>query len=94
MIEQKSVTVGDKTAPATIHDIRERITHAIDATEGSAFERLKIWLQMPTDSEFKLMLDADCLVRVGVVGARLSTGGQEPYTYVDVNKAFPKITRV
>jgi hypothetical protein len=76
MIEQKSVQTGDKTAPSTILEIRKKITDAVDATEGTAFKRLAIWLQMPTDSTFKVAIDRDCKVRADDVGDRLSSGGK------------------
>ena len=77
MIEQKRVEIGATTAP-TIPALSKKITEAVDATKGSAFERLKFWLQMPTDSTFKAALDKDCKVRAGDVGKALSTGGT-PY---------------
>lgn len=75
MIEQKRVETGATTAP-TLVDIGKKITEAVEATKGSAFERLKTWLQMPTDSTFKSALDKDCKVRAVDVGNRLSTGGK------------------
>jgi hypothetical protein len=75
MIEQKRVEIGAATAP-TLLAISKKITEAVDGTKGSAFERLKTWLQMPTDSAFKLALDKDCKVRAVDVGNRLSTGGK------------------
>lgn len=75
MIEQKRVGIGATTAP-TLLEISKKITEAVDATKGSAFERLKTWLQMPTSSTFKGALDKDCKVRAIDVGNRLSTGGK------------------
>ena len=75
MIEQKRVETGATTAP-TLVAISAKITAAVDATTGTAFERLKTWLQMPTDSTFKAALDKDCKVRAVDVGNRLSTGGK------------------
>lgn len=76
MIEQKPVQVGDKTAPASISDIRQRITLAVEATEGTALARLKVWLQMPADTTVG---DNDCKVRAEDVGTRLSTDGKKAY---------------
>ncbi|MFF2523779.1 hypothetical protein [Streptomyces liangshanensis] len=73
MIEQAYVQAGDTTTP-TIKDIRERIAKAVDATAGTALERLKCWLQMPADSTFAKMLDSDCQVRARRVGGLLSPG--------------------
>jgi len=75
MIEQGPVQAGDQTAPASIQDIRGRITLAVDATQGSALDRLKTWLQMPSEPGFT---DPTCLIRAADVGARLSSDGQ-PY---------------
>jgi hypothetical protein len=76
MIEQRPVQAGDQTAPASIQDIRGRITRAVDATQGSALDRLKIWLQMPSEPGFT---DPTCLIRAADVGARLSSTGQQSY---------------
>ncbi|WP_275431982.1 MULTISPECIES: hypothetical protein [unclassified Streptomyces] len=43
MIEQAYVQAGDKTTP-TVKDIRARISTAVDATTGTALERLQRWL--------------------------------------------------
>ena len=75
MIEQKPVETGAKTVPAAL-DLGATITAAVEATTGTAFERLKTWLQMPTDSTFKGALDNDCKVRAVNVGDRLSTGAK------------------
>ena len=75
MIEQKRVETGATTAP-TLVTLSAKITAAVDATTGTAFERLKTWLQMPTDSTFKAALDKDCKVRAVDVGNRISTGGK------------------
>jgi hypothetical protein len=75
MIEQKRVEIGATTAP-TLVDISKKITDAVEATTGTAFARLKTWLQMPTDSTFKGALDKDCKVRAAEVGNKLSTGGK------------------
>lgn len=73
MIEQAYVQAGDETTP-TIQAIRARISQAVDATAGSVLDRLKCWLQMPTDSMFMGMMDNDCQVRAKRVGAQLSPG--------------------
>ena len=73
MIEQAYVQAGDQTTP-TIQAIRARISQAVDTTVGTVLERLKFWLQMPTDSMFQGMMDKDCQVRAQRVGAALSPG--------------------
>lgn len=73
MIEQKPVEIGATTAP-TLAELSATITAAVDATTGTAFERLKTWLQMPTDSTIKSAIDNDCKVRAVNVGNRLSVG--------------------
>lgn len=60
--------------PFTLQAIRARISQGVDATAGSAVDRLKFWLQMPTDSMFQGMMDNDCQVRAQRVGASLSPG--------------------
>ena len=69
MIEQGPVQAGDQTAPASIQDIRGRITRAVDATQGSALDQLKIWLQMPSEPGFT---DPTCLIRAADVASALS----------------------
>src|ERR1044072_8215648 len=75
MIEQAYVQAGDQTTP-TIQDIRARISQAVDATAGPVLDRLKCWLQMPTDSMFTGMMDSDCQGRAQRVGALLSPGAE------------------
>ncbi|QHY98833.1 hypothetical protein SSPS47_27385 [Streptomyces sp. S4.7] len=84
MIEQASVQTADLTAP-TIQDIRTRISQAVDATAGPVLDRLKFWLQMPTDSMFLGMMDNDCQVRAQRVGAQLSPGAGGPYGSSDLS---------
>ncbi|MGW6849104.1 hypothetical protein ACWGCK_10130 [Streptomyces virginiae] len=55
-------------------DTAARISTAVDATTGTALERLTCWLQMPGDSTFAKMLDSDCQVRAKRVGGLLSPG--------------------
>ncbi|WP_327235294.1 hypothetical protein OG349_16355 [Streptomyces sp. NBC_01317] len=73
VIEQAYVQAADETTP-TVKGVRERISKAVDATTGTALERLKCWLQMPTDSTFAKMSDNDCQVRARRVGGLLSPG--------------------
>ncbi|MFD5629112.1 MULTISPECIES: hypothetical protein [unclassified Streptomyces] len=84
MIEQAYVQAVDQTTP-TIQDIRARISQAVDATAGPVFERLKFWLQMPTDSMFTGMVDNDCKVRAQRVGTRLSSGAGGLYESSDLS---------
>lgn len=76
MIEQKSVQSGDKTAPLTILEMRKKIADAVEATTGTAFKRLETWLQMPTDSTFKVAMDKNCKGRADDAGGRLSSDGK------------------
>ncbi|MBN3929194.1 hypothetical protein IQ279_05985 [Streptomyces verrucosisporus] len=78
MIEQAYVQAVDRTTP-TIQDVRDRISQGVDATAGPALDRLRFWLQMPTDSEFRKMMDNDCLVRAKRVGGSLSPGTGKPH---------------
>ncbi|MFK8906407.1 hypothetical protein [Streptomyces sp. YS-3] len=71
MIEQAYVQAADQTTPA-VQDIRDRISQAVDATVGSARDRLTCWLQIPIDSMFTKMIDSDCQGRARRVGALLS----------------------
>ncbi|MFD5898971.1 hypothetical protein [Streptomyces sp. NPDC060366] len=84
MIEQAYVQAVDQTTP-TIQAIRARISQAVDATTGPALDRLKFWLQMPTDSMFMGMLDNDCQVRAQRVGALLSPGARGLYESSDLS---------
>ena len=58
VIEQQRVETDAKTSPA-VAELVKKIAEAVGATTGSAFERLKTWLQMPTDSTFKAALDKE-----------------------------------
>jgi hypothetical protein len=87
VIEQAYVQADDKTTP-TVKDIRARISEAVDATAGTAFERLSRWLQMPADSTFANMLDSDCQVRAQGVGGLLSPGAGGLYKPSDFSVAF------
>lgn len=87
MINQAYVQAGDKTTPAA-KDIRERIFQAVDATTGTALDRLKCWLQMPADSTFAKMLDSDCQVRARRVGGLLSPGAGGLYEPSDLSVAI------
>lgn len=87
MIEQAYVRADDTTTP-TVKDIRERISKAVDATTGTAIERLKCWLQMPADSTFAKMLDSDCQVRARRVGGLLSPGAGGLYEPSDLSVAI------
>ncbi|MFD4735898.1 hypothetical protein ACFWNQ_00805 [Streptomyces virginiae] len=87
MIEQAYVQAGDKTTP-TVKDIRALISTAVDATTGTALERLKCWLQMPGDSTFAKMLDSDCQVRAKRVGGLLSPGTGGLYEPSDLSVAL------
>lgn len=84
MIEQAYVQAVDQTTP-TIQAIRARISQAVDATPGPALDRLKFWLQMPTDSMFVGMMDNDCQVRARRVGALLSPGAGGLYEPSDLS---------
>lgn len=84
VIEQAYVQADDKTAP-TLKEIRDRISTAVDATEGTALERLKCWLQMPVDSTFAKMVDSDCQVRAKRVGGLLSPGAGGLYDPSDLS---------
>ncbi|MEV7395100.1 MULTISPECIES: hypothetical protein [unclassified Streptomyces] len=90
VIEQAYVQAGNQTTP-TVKDIRERISEAVDATTGTALERLKCWLQMPTDSTFARMLDKDCQVRARSVGGLLSPGAGGLYEPSDLSVAIGAI---
>lgn len=84
MIEQAYVQAADQTTP-TIQAIRARISQAVDATPGPVLDRLKAWLQMPTDSMFMGMMDNDCQVRAQRVGALLSPGAGGLYEPSDLS---------
>ncbi|MFD9082786.1 hypothetical protein ACFYYM_36640 [Streptomyces erythrochromogenes] len=87
MIEQAYVQAGDETTP-TVKEVRERISKAVDATAGTALERLKCWLQMPADSTFAKMSDSDCQVRARRVGGLLSPGAGGLYEPSDLSVAI------
>ncbi|MGW1209038.1 hypothetical protein ACWD5F_05335 [Streptomyces sp. NPDC002499] len=87
MIKQAYVQADDTTAP-TVKDIRDRISKAVDATTGTALERLQCWLQMPADSTFAKMLDSDCQVRAKRVGGLLSAGKDGLYEPSDLSVAI------
>ncbi|PWK64369.1 hypothetical protein BCL76_11512 [Streptomyces sp. CG 926] len=87
MIEQAYVQADDETAP-TVKNIRERISTAVDATTGTALERLKCWLQMPVDSTFAKMSDSDCQVRAKRIGGLLSPGEGGLYEPSDLSVAI------
>ncbi|MFI8266283.1 MULTISPECIES: hypothetical protein [unclassified Streptomyces] len=75
MIKQAYVQADDKPTPA-LGDVRDRIATKVAATEGSTgLKRLACWLQMPVDSTFKKMMDADCKERAKSVGTLLSGEG-------------------
>ncbi|MFD3920815.1 hypothetical protein [Streptomyces sp. NPDC058595] len=84
MIEQAYVQAVDQTTPTT-QAIRARISQAVDATAGPVLDRLKFWLQMPTDSMFMGMMDKDCRVRAQRVGAPLSPGARGLYEPSDLS---------
>ncbi|MFJ4783633.1 hypothetical protein [Streptomyces sp. NPDC088794] len=84
MIKQAYVQADDPTTP-TVKDIRDRISKAVDATTGTALERLQCWLQMPADSTFAKMLDSDCQVRAKRVGGLLSAGKDGLYEPSDLS---------
>ncbi|MFB6894553.1 hypothetical protein ACFCX4_35250 [Kitasatospora sp. NPDC056327] len=73
MIPQAYVQAGDRTAPS-IQTVRARISQAVGTTPGTAVERLKVWLQMPTDATFKDMIDNNCKPRAEKLGEWLSPG--------------------
>ncbi|MEU3464547.1 hypothetical protein ABZ721_31930 [Streptomyces sp. NPDC006733] len=87
MIEQAYVQASDETTPA-IKALRDLITQAVEATEGTAFAPLTFWLQMPASPEFKKMMDNDCQVRASRVASALSleTGGS--YLPADLSVAL------
>lgn len=88
MIAQAYVRVGDKPTPA-LKDIRERISKAVDATEGSTgLKRLACWLQMPVDSTFGKMMDSNCQARAKEVGALLSPGTGGLFTPADLGSVL------
>jgi hypothetical protein len=88
MIEQAYVQAGDVTTPASA-TLRARISQAVDDTVAdTVLDRLKVWLQMPTNSLFVGMLDKLCEERAKNVGDRLShdTGGL--YNPADLSAAL------
>ncbi|MHA6764460.1 hypothetical protein [Streptacidiphilus sp. PAMC 29251] len=89
MIEQAYVQAGDVTTPA-IATLRARISQAIDNTVAAgALDRLKVWLQMPTDSTFfNGTLDKLCGERAKDVGDRLSPGAGGLYDPADLSAAL------
>ncbi|MFG2819744.1 hypothetical protein ACGFX4_09985 [Kitasatospora sp. NPDC048365] len=88
MIEQAYVQIGDVTTP-TVATLRARISQAIDATvAATALDRLKVWLQMPTDSTFfNGVLDKLCGERAKDLGERLSPGAGGLYEPGDLSAA-------
>lgn len=84
MIEQAYVQAGDQTTP-TIQALRDRISQAVDASPGTALDRLTYWLQMPTDPEFTRMMDNDCQVRARRVADSLSSGAEGLYQSSDLS---------
>ena len=87
MIEQQPVQAGDRTTP-TITDIRQRIAVAVDGTQGTAFERLKTWLQMPIEPDFVEAVDRRCEARAQDVGTLLSPAGMGPFTPASLASKF------
>ncbi|MGK5529746.1 hypothetical protein [Streptomyces sp. URMC 129] len=89
MIEQAYIQAGDVTTPA-IATLRARISQAIDNTvAATVLDRLKVWLQMPTDSTFFTgMLDKLCEERAKNVGDRLSPGTGGLYNPADLSAAL------
>ncbi|MEV6973799.1 hypothetical protein [Kitasatospora sp. NPDC093806] len=88
MIEQAYVQADDVTTP-TIATLRDRISQAIDSTVApSILDRLKVWLQLPTDSTFTNgTLDKDCDPRARDLGARLSPGAGGLFDAADLSAA-------
>jgi hypothetical protein len=89
MIDQAYVQDGDVTVPA-VATLQDRISQAIDDTvAATALERLKVWLQMPTDSTFfNGVLDKRCEERGKVVGNLLSPSGEGLYDPADLSAAL------
>ncbi|MFI9064299.1 hypothetical protein ACIGQE_20900 [Streptomyces sp. NPDC053429] len=75
MITQAYVQAGDVTNQA-VAALKARIAAAIDNNPapgvGTVLDRVKFWLQLPKDTMFPKMLDADCDPRSQRVGTALS----------------------